>query len=154
MKVYDNDSSVDSSVPPLIQRDDSESESEYEYESTYDADSTVESSVPPLIERDDSSYESNDSDADMQKLVKGVDVIHFSNDMSEDEPAEPKASSYVFNISVLVDVLADSGAAMHVWPSHRTGTCVKTAMMANGSTCEINVNDIRLHWVFSIFLTN
>ena len=30
---------------------------------------------------------------------------------------------------------------MHVWPSRRTGVCVKTAMMANGSTCEIN--DIR-----------
>ena len=112
MKVYDDDSSVDSSIPPpLIQRDDSESEYEYEYDSEYDDDSTVESSVPPLIEP------------------------------SEDEPAEPKASSYIFNISVLVDVLADSGAAMHVWPSRRTGVCVKTAMMANGSTCEIN--DIR-----------
>ena len=85
MKVYDDDSSVDSSIPPpLIQRDDSESEHEYEYDSEYeyDDDSTVESSVPPLIEP------------------------------SEDEPAEPKASSYVFNISVLADVLADSGAAM------------------------------------------
>ena len=66
MKVYDDDSSVDSSIPPpLIQRDDSESEYEYEYDSEYDDDSTVESSVPPLIEP------------------------------SEDEPAEPKASSYV-----------------------------------------------------------
>ena len=41
----------------------------------------------------------------------------------------------------MVDVLVDSGAAMHVWPSRRTGVCVKIAMMANGSTCEIN--DIR-----------
>jgi len=49
----------------------------------------------------------------------------------------------IFNIETdtLVDVLGDSGAAMHVWPSNRTGSGFKTAFMANGAKCEIN--DIR-----------
>jgi len=49
----------------------------------------------------------------------------------------------VFNLNTgsFVDVLADSGASLHVWPSDRVGPIFKTAKMANGSSCEIN--DIR-----------
>ena len=53
----------------------------------------------------------------------------------------------VFNINtgVLVDVLAESGAAMHVWPSSRDGPDTKTAYMANGATCEINdIRDVKI----------
>ena len=50
---------------------------------------------------------------------------------------------YVFNFITgsFVDVLADSSASMHFWPSDRVGPVFKTAKMANGSNCEIN--DIR-----------
>jgi len=46
----------------------------------------------------------------------------------------------VFNLNTgsFVDVLADSGASMHVWPSDRVGPVFKTTKMANGSNCEMN----------------
>ena len=49
----------------------------------------------------------------------------------------------VFNLDTgnFVNVLADSGASMHVWPSDRDSTVLKTAKMANGTSCDIN--DIR-----------
>ncbi len=49
----------------------------------------------------------------------------------------------IFNLDTgnFVNVLADSGASMHVWPSDRDSPLFKTAKMANGTSCDIN--DIR-----------
>jgi len=70
------------------------------------------------------SYDDSNSEFDLQSGVTHTD-------------------RYVFNLDTgsFIDVLADSGASMHVWPSNRVSPVFKTAKMANGSSCDIN--DIR-----------
>ena len=113
----------------------------------------VEDECPACIPRSDSSdeYESNsdsdsDSSNDTMPVLKSRESVpsDSSNDECSDmEPEFHVVDCYVFNINTgaLVEVLGDSGAAMHVWPSDRTGSRNKTAFMANGAKCEIN--DIR-----------
>ena len=49
------------------------------------------------------------------------------------------------NSKNFVEVLGDSGAAMHVWPSNRVGNGMRKAMMANGVSCDINDGqDVRI----------
>ena len=111
-----------------------------------------------LVPRGDSSgkYES-DSDSSADSIAgQKFHECYYSGDSPDDDDfydEELKYSLidyYIFNIETdifnietdtLVDVLGDSGAAMHVWPSNRTGSGFKTAFMANGAKCEIN--DIR-----------
>ena len=107
----------------------------------------VEDECPACIPRSDSSdeYES-DSRNDTMPVLKSRESVpsDSSNDECSDmEPDFHVVDCCVFNINTwaLVEVLGDSGAAMHVWPSDRTGSRNKTAFMANGAKCEIN--DIR-----------
>lgn len=109
-----------------------------------------EDDFPASIPPGDSSYEyesfsdtnTDSSNEDMPALKSRKSNLSDSSD-EEDSNADPELCAVdccVFNINTgnFVEVLGDSGAAMHVWPSDRTGSRNKTAFMANGAMCEIN----------------
>jgi len=104
------------------------------------ADGHVISDCPKLLKR------KSNEDSGLNHLSIGninSDILHDDSNSKFNLKSEAKTDCCVFNFNAgsFVDVPAGSVASMHVWPSDRVGSIIKTAKMANGCSCEIN--DIR-----------